>query len=61
MHNRMYSPVRWKYWALVVPHSLAGRINMNEFVQAFYNQGVRVLVVTDPTEAMHWLETVDQA
>ncbi|HML22380.1 MAG TPA: hypothetical protein PKD09_12075 [Aggregatilinea sp.] len=45
----------WKYWALVVPHDFAARLNMGEFVQAFYEMGVRVAVFTDPAEAMDWI------
>lgn len=50
----------WKYWALVVPHSYAARINMNEFVTSFYDMGVRVMVFVDPDEAREWLLEVDQ-
>jgi hypothetical protein len=46
----------WKYWALVVPDSLKARMNMRDFVEVFYNQGVRVMVFTEVDEAMHWLE-----
>ncbi len=51
----------WKYWALVVPHSLKARINMFEFTQAFYDMGIRALVFTDVDEAMIWLEDVDKS
>lgn len=49
----------WQYWALVVPGTIKARMNMNEFVTAFYEEGVRVMVFTDPDEAMYWLENVD--
>lgn len=49
----------WKYWALVVPHSIKARMNMAEFVDAFYDMGVRVMVFTDPDKAMGWIENVD--
>jgi hypothetical protein len=48
----------WKYWALVVPETVVAQMNMKEFVDAFYEQGVWVRVFTDPHEGMHWLETV---
>ncbi|NLX09156.1 MAG: hypothetical protein GXY36_05835 [Chloroflexi bacterium] len=51
--------VGWKCWALVVPHSIKARMNMSEFVQAFYDMGVRVMVFTDPDEAMEWLDRID--
>lgn len=46
----------WKHWALVVPEAVAAQMNMTEFVEAFYNQGVWVMVFTNPKEAMSWLE-----
>lgn len=50
----------WKYWALVVPDDFIARINMVEFVDSFYSQGVRVMVFTDINEAWQWLEGVDK-
>ena len=50
----------WKYWALVVPESTAGRMNMNEFVTSFYNKGVRVMVFTNADKAMQWLIEIDK-
>lgn len=50
----------WKYWSLVVPHSVMARLNMNTFVRSFYDMGVRVMVFLDPDEAMEWLINVDQ-
>jgi hypothetical protein len=49
----------WKYWALVVPESILARMNMSEFVNSFYDMGVRIMVFNQPEEAMHWLENVD--
>lgn len=49
----------WKYWALVVPDDVKARMNMIEFVDAFYNQGVRVMVFTNVEQAKTWLENVD--
>jgi len=50
----------WKYWALVVPEADMGRMNMMEFVEVFGGMGVRVMVFTDPDEAMNWLVNVDE-
>ncbi len=50
----------WKYWALVVPDDFMARLNMSEFVDSFYAQGVRVMVFVDPDEAMRWLEKADR-
>lgn len=50
----------WKYWALVVPQTVKARINMQEFVQTFFEKGVRIMVFTEPDEAMEWLVDVDK-
>lgn len=50
----------WKYWALVVPDDFIARLNMKEFVDSFYDMGVRIMVFVDPDKAMAWLETVDK-
>jgi hypothetical protein len=50
----------WKYWALVVPNDVKARMNMSEFVNSFYEMGVRIMVFTDVEQAMEWLERVDQ-
>jgi hypothetical protein len=49
----------WKYWALVVPDSFIARLNMAEFVNSFYEQGVRIMVFVDLDEAMDWLLHID--
>ncbi len=45
----------WKFWALVVPESVAGRADMQQVVEAFFNLGVRVAIFTDLEEARSWL------
>lgn len=45
----------WKYWALIVPESLAGRSGMSEIVESFHRLGVRMLVFTHFDEALDWL------
>jgi len=45
----------WKYWALVVPESLAGREGMAHIVEAFHRLGVRVMIFTDLEKARQWL------
>jgi hypothetical protein len=49
----------WKYWALVVPQDFMGRVNMNEFVESYLDQGLRIAVFVEPEEAMKWLEICD--
>lgn len=48
----------WKYWAIVVPETLAGRLSMSGVIEGFFELGVRVLVFTDLEEAQEWLASV---
>lgn len=50
----------WKYWALVVPDDVMAQMNMVEFVNMFYDRGVRVMVSSDLDEARTWLTNVDR-
>jgi hypothetical protein len=47
----------WKFWALVVPEDVMGRMNMKDYVMSFHEKGIRVMVFTNPDEAMEWLES----
>jgi hypothetical protein len=46
----------WKFWALVVPEDLYARMNLKEFVDSYFEQGLRIMVFTNPEEAMKWLD-----
>lgn len=46
----------WKFWALVVPEDIMARMNLKQFVDSYYEQGLRIMVFTDPVEAKGWLE-----
>ena len=48
--------VGWKFWALVVPNDIMSQINLTEFVNEYYEKGIRIMVFTDPEQAMEWLE-----
>jgi len=50
----------WKYWALIVPEQIRGRMNMFEFVNLFYEKGIRVMVFVDYDPAWQWLKDVDK-
>jgi hypothetical protein len=54
------SAAGWRFWALVVPPDLMARLNLKEFVDAYFEQGLRTMVFVDPQEAMAWLETVSE-
>lgn len=51
----------WKYWALIVPESIAARMNMAHYIRVFADKGVTVRVFVDVDEAMTWLVEVDNA
>ena len=49
----------WKYWALVVPEDTLARMNLKEFVDSYFEQGLRIGVFSEPEEAMKWLTICD--
>jgi hypothetical protein len=52
----------WKYWALVVPQDdIIARMNFKEFIDSCFEQGLRLMVCSNPQEAMEWLLAVDKA
>jgi hypothetical protein len=48
----------WKFWALVVPESVKARMNLKEFVDLYFQKGLRIMVFTQLDEAMEWLESM---
>jgi hypothetical protein len=50
----------WKYWALVVPEDIMARINLKEFVDSYFEQGLRIMVFVEPEKAMDWLVDCDK-
>jgi hypothetical protein len=50
----------WKYWALVVPKNILAQMNLKEFVDTYHEQGLRIMVFSDPRDAMQWLVNIDQ-
>jgi hypothetical protein len=46
----------WKFWALVVPTDILARMNLKQFVDDYHQQGLRIMVFTDPDQAMEWLK-----
>ena len=49
----------WKYWALVGPHDIMARMNLKEFVDAYFEQGLVIKVFNKPEDAMKWLLSCD--
>ncbi len=49
----------WKSWALVVPHDIFARLNLIEHVNHYSRRGIRVMVFTNPDEALSWLDALE--
>ncbi|HLY24761.1 MAG TPA: hypothetical protein VKQ72_00385 [Aggregatilineales bacterium] len=47
----------WKYWAIVLPDKVFGKMNMQQFINAYAKQGLTIEVFGDPDEALKWLES----
>lgn len=47
----------WKYWAIVQPEKMVGKMNMKRHAKTFAEMGVTVEVFDDPDKAMRWLES----
>jgi len=47
----------WKYWALVIPESVVARMNLKQFIDQYFQQGLWIMVFTNPEDALKWLET----
>lgn len=50
--------VGWEYWAVVLPESVVGQMNMSAFIHQNRSAGVQVQIFTDPLQALAWLESV---
>jgi hypothetical protein len=48
----------WKYWAIVLPENVIGKMNMQQFIDDQSSGGVTVQVFSDPNQALGWLESV---
>jgi hypothetical protein len=45
----------WKYWAVVMPETAAGRMNLRRRIKVYGERGVTVQIFADPDHAMEWL------
>lgn len=50
--------VGWTHWAIVLPESVIGKMNMQKFIEQQCDSGIEVRVFTDPDLALAWLESV---
>jgi hypothetical protein len=42
----------------VVPQDALARMNLKEFIDTYYQQGLRIMVFVDPAEALKWLQAL---
>jgi hypothetical protein len=45
----------WKYWALMMPDKVLGKMNMRPLIDQYLEQGVKVEIFDDVDEALKWL------
>jgi hypothetical protein len=46
----------WKYWALVMPTTWVGKVNIERHMKLYADRGIVVNAFTDPDCAMAWLQ-----
>lgn len=46
----------WKYWAIVMPNSAAGKLTMKPIIERYASMGVNVNIVETPEEGLEWLK-----
>ncbi len=46
----------WKFWAMVLPESIIGQMNMQREVKINAEKGIITNIFSEPLEAMAWLE-----
>lgn len=49
----------WKYWALVVPQSLAAAGTLAPVVEQLFELGLRMMVFTTVEDAVAWLDKIE--
>ncbi len=45
----------WKYWAIVMPDSAAGKLTMKPIIERYASLGVKLEIVESPEEGLEWL------
>ncbi|MCA9904111.1 MAG: hypothetical protein KC547_09655 [Anaerolineae bacterium] len=48
----------WKYWAIVLPDKVVGKMNMQRYIEMNAELGVTIDIFDDADEALQWLESV---
>jgi hypothetical protein len=47
----------WKYWAIVKPEHVIGKMNLDRFAHDYGQMGITVRFFSDPDEALEWLKS----
>ena len=45
----------WKYWAMLLPDSTTGKMNIQKMLDQYAALGVSTQIHTSPEDALHWL------
>lgn len=48
----------WKYWAILVPDTTAGRVLLRPIIDHYFEKGVRINLFTTTEEALEWLTSM---
>jgi hypothetical protein len=48
----------WKFWAIVMPDKIVGKLNMQRFIEMYSEKGLTIDIFDDPDEALQWLQSV---
>ncbi len=48
----------WKFWAIIVPHEVAGRASMVDMVFDYTQRGILTRTFTNPADGKKWLESL---
>lgn len=48
----------WRYWAIVLPQGIVGRMDMARNAAAIRDAGLCVSVFSDPDDALAWLQSM---
>ncbi|MCB9205855.1 MAG: hypothetical protein H6612_12430 [Ignavibacteriales bacterium] len=46
----------WKFWAIVLPEKVVGKMSMKGIIDRYKQMGVTVNIFSDPNLALAWLE-----
>lgn len=48
----------WQYWAIVLPETTVGKLNIRRRVQEYQDMGIETRIFSDPDDALAWLESL---